>query len=549
MSSPLTWLWITSVWALWALTIRPSASLKSASAWSRLPAAMAARASSILSRPSPAFMMTSMAMTLMSRFSSFMVISPYRRYGFVPGDFESGLCSLCGLGSLGRFPLLLLLELGVVGCLEEGIPDQGRDHEVDADQDDVAEVAARHEEGGHCVGGKVHIEVDIVDGAPAKLEPEVGEGGQDDGDQNGGDEHEGVADDGAIRQGLVDVKDGGDKGGFAQQAILLGLCAEHEECQGKGGALTADVVVAAEPVGVDVLGLHTGGHQRGVLCDGGLGDGAGHRGEDPAGDAEEVEDVLEENDQHDAGCALGKAGDRLHDQLDHGKDVDLENEGQQIAHKEADEDGDDVVKPVLDEVGDDAVLTEEGVFRHQLVHDGHQKADEHGGEHTAGAKLAQIHERTAVHRLEVHAHHIGADAGEACDQGTVLLFDLVQAVVGDDEDDEQADQAEGVGADGADVRQRRDKVADDGPDGGDSADHREGHDVQDGVGRDAKPEVGCDFVYDRDQDPLDPCLYLFHFDPPARLTGLLQVTRCKIRWRFPEWPRRPEPHSRPGRWR
>lgn len=367
-------------------------------------------------------------------------------------QLELSLCGFCSLGRLGSFALLLLLELSVIGSLEEGIPDQSGDHKVDADQDDVAEVAARHEEGGNRIGGKVHIKVDVVDGAPTKLEPEVGECRQDDGNQDGGDEHKGVADDGAVLQGLIDVKNRGDKGGLAQQAILLGLGTEHEECQGKGSALTTNVVVTAKPIGVDVLGLHAGGHQRCVLCDGGLGDGAGHRGENPAGNTEEVEDVLEENDQHDTGSALGEAGNRLHDQLDHGEDVDLENEGQQITQEQADKDGDDVIEPVLDKVRDDAVLTKEGVFGHQLVHDRNQKANEHGGEHTACAKLAQIHERTTVYRLEVHAHHIGADAGEACDQGTVLLFDLVQAVVGDDEDDEQTDQAEGIGADGTDVR-------------------------------------------------------------------------------------------------
>ena len=308
-------------------------------------------------------------------------------------------------------------------------------------------------------------------------------------------------------------------------------------------------MVAAEAVGVDVLGLHAGSHHGCVFRDGSLGDGAGDGGEDPAGNAEEIEDILQEDDQHHAGSALGKAGDRLHNQLNHSEDVNLQDKGQQVAQEQADEDGDDVVEPVLDKVGDDAVLTEEGIFGHQLVDHIHQQAHKHGGEHAAGAELAEIHQGTAVHGLEVHAHHVGADAGKAGDEGAVFFVNLVQAVVGDNKDHKQADEAEGIGADGADVRQGRDEIPDDGPDGGDGADHREGDDVQNGIGYNAEPEIGCNLIDDRDQNPLDPRLYLFHVDPPARLTWLLKVSCCKTRWHSPGWPRRPGRRSHRDRWK
>ena len=265
----------------------------------------------------------------------------------------------------------------------------------------------------------------MVDGAPAHGKPQVGEAGQDDGDEYGRDQHEGVAHHGTVLQRLVDVEDGGHQGSLAQQAVLFGLGPQHKQRQRQGGTLATDVVIAAETVSIDVLGGQTGGNQLHIFCNGGLGDGTGNGGEHPARYAEEVEDILQENDQDDAGGALGKAGDGLHDDLHHGEHIDLCNVGKDITDGQADQNGQNIIEPVLDEVGDDAVLTEEGVVGHQLVDHRDHQAHHHGGEHTTCAKLAHGHQRAAVHRFKVHAHHVHTDTGEACDHGAVFFANLL----------------------------------------------------------------------------------------------------------------------------
>ena len=54
------------------------------------------------------------------------------------------------------------------------------------------------------------------------------------------------------------------------------------------------------------------------------------------------------------------------------------------------------------------------------VNQGDDQANEHGCEHTAGAKLGQIHQVAAVHADHVHTKHIGTDAGKSGDHGPVL---------------------------------------------------------------------------------------------------------------------------------
>ena len=258
-----------------------------------------------------------------------------------------------------------------------------------------------------------------------------------------------------------------------------------------------------------------------------MGDGAGDRSEHPAGDAEEVENVLQEGNHHHAGHGLGEAGNGLHEELDHGEDVDLQNVCEEEGDEQADEDGKNVVKPVLHEVRNHAVLTEKGELDHQLVNQSDNQANEHGCEHTAGAKLGQIHQVAAVHTDHVHTKHIGADAGKSGDHGPVLFLQLGQAVIGDDKDYKQSDHAEGIGAQSTNVWQDGDKTAEDSPQRGNGADHREGNDVQNRIGHNAKPEVLGDFVHNGNQVFFNPRLNRFHNRPPpslfvVKVDGLLQ---------------------------
>ena len=270
------------------------------------------------------------------------------------------------------------------------------------------------------------------------------------------------------------------------------------------------MVITAETVSVDILGRKAGSYQFCILSNSSLRNAAGNGGKHPAGDTEEVEHILQEHDHNDARCALCKTGNRLHEDLHHGKHIDLCNIGEQIGNGQADEDGRDVVEPVLNKVGDHTVLTKEGILGQQLVDDSHHQTDHHSSEHTACAELVHGNQRAAVHRLKVHAHHVGTDAGKACDHGAVFLFDLLQTVVGDHEYHEQTNQTKREGAQRADVRQHRNKAAEDGPQGRDGTDHRERNNEQDRIRHDAEPEVRRDLVNDRNEMFLDPRLNLLH---------------------------------------
>ena len=269
-------------------------------------------------------------------------------------------------------------------------------------------------------------------------------------------------------------------------------------------------MVTAESVGVNILGSHTGCHQGGVLRDGRLGDASCHGSEHPAGHAEEVEDVLQEYDEYHAGGALGKSGYRLHDNLHHGEYVDLQYVGKQVPHGQAQDNGNNIVKPVLDKIRKHAVLTEERELVHGFVHSRHQQTYHHGGEHAACAELGHSHQGAAFHGLEIHAHQESADSRKSGNHGPVFLADLVHTVVRDHIGHKQTDEAEGKGADGGDVRQRRYKPPQNRPQGRDGADHGKWHNIKDGVSHDAEPEILRNLVDDGNQIFLDPRLNLIH---------------------------------------
>ena len=93
-------------------------------------------------------------------------------------------------------------------------------------------------------------------------------------------------------------------------SLFFLLLEEEGEVEGerKGCALAADHGVAGEAIGIDVGGSGASLDCSHVLCHAHLLDGAGDRGEGPAGDAEEVEEVHDEGHEDDAGERLGEVG-------------------------------------------------------------------------------------------------------------------------------------------------------------------------------------------------------------------------------------------------
>ena len=399
--------------------------------------------------------------------------------------------------------------------LEERIPDDGGQDQVDDDEDHVAEVAVREEVGRDRVGQKVHGEHLRVEARPVELHPQVGIGGQDDALEHNGEEQVRVVDDRGEHERLVDVDERGHERGASERLVLLGLGKEHQERQGQRVELATDHVVAREAVGVDVVRSGTGGKGGHVLGHAALGDGQRHRGERPARDTEEVEHVANESDEHHAGERLGEVGDRREQKADHGEDVDVDEIGEEERDGQARQDGDDAVEPVLNEVGDHRVLAEEAVAGCELVDHADHEADHHGGEHAARAELPHLERRAAVfERLWIHAEHVGADARKARDERAALVILLHAHAVRDDEGDEEAHEAERIGAQGREVGERRNEVADNADEARNGRDHRERNDVEDRVRHDAEPVVGGQALDHGDEvlldAPLDFCHHMCH---------------------------------------
>lgn len=193
------------------------------------------------------------------------------------------------------------------------------------------------------------------------------------------------------------------------------------------------MLVAAEAVGVDVFGGQAGFDEGGVFGDGDFLDRHGDGCPYPAGDAEEVEDVHHEAEEDDAPDALGKVGDRAHEDGDDREYVDFHDVGKYEADEQAEHDREDVVEPVFDEVGDHRIFAKEGKVGHLFEDGGDDYADHHGGEQAGGAELCEGEGGAFFDGRGVHAEHVGADGGEAGDAAAVAAVLLDHGVMGDQE--------------------------------------------------------------------------------------------------------------------
>ena len=369
----------------------------------------------------------------------------------------------------------------VVGRLEEREPENRGDQQVHANQGDVANVATGHKERRDSIGQEVHVEILNVKARPAHAHPQIGVGRQDDGLKHHRDEHEGVGNDCREHERLVDVEQRRDDRGATERFVFLRLGKKHVESQRERGALAADHDVASNAVGVDIRRGKAGGICSHILGKGGLLDGLLDGREDPAGDAEEIEGVHDERNRNSARERLSKAGDGRQNDRNGAKDVNLKHVGEKPRNEKRQQDGDDVIEPVLDKVGDHAVLREERHASHALVDEAHDKAHNHGGEHTACAELGHLKNVTVFSDRRIHAQHEGAYTGETGNHAAVLAIFLNRDVVRNDKRHKQANETEAERRERRRIGERRDKTADDVPKARDCRNHREGNDVEDRV--------------------------------------------------------------------